>query len=190
MPEEEGRGGGAMSLSDERIAELREIQEDEENTVVKAGIGELLNEIGELRKENSKIRLRRDRSHMWAEIQTLQAENAKLREGRDVDDYIIEVHKERAELREEVERLRKYVDYSTDTAWHPHEKQPDTPLCAKCGEADDWHLDWQNAVLRARVDALQLVYDAVTENAIAWKREDGGENKLAVAIANYRRTEQ
>lgn len=38
-----------------------------------------------------------------------------------------------------------------------------------------------------KVAALRRVYDAVTEDAVRWVREDGGENKLAIAIANFRR---
>jgi hypothetical protein len=36
------------------------------------------------------------------------------------------------------------------------------------------------------VEALLAVYEAVTEDAVRWVREDGGENKLAIAIANVR----
>ena len=32
----------------------------------------------------------------------------------------------------------------------------------------------------------RALYDALTEDSVRWIREDGGENKLAVAIANYR----
>ena len=43
---------------------------------------------------------------------------------------------------------------------------------------------WSLALERAR--RLREVYNAVAGEAIVWRREDGGENKLAIAIANVR----
>ena len=40
--------------------------------------------------------------------------------------------------------------------------------------------------LHKEAELGHALYEALTEDSVRWVREDGGENKLAVAISNYR----
>ena len=80
---------------------------------------------------------------------------------------------ERNALRAEVERLK--------VAGYQREKD-----AGRAAAAEIEALRAKLAKTEERGRLLGQVYDAVAGEAIVWRREDGGENKLAIAIANVR----